>query len=237
MGNWNIYHCTCCKMDTHAVPDSSCLPFLLNPALVVCWLVFHFLSVQVVKFLNVTQVDANQISKLQQSERFSPVYKVVLPWLGNSGPSSPRHFPGYTGSCLDVNLCVSFSFDIRQGISSWPSCCRHTTNDVELHEEGRRKSRWEYSEVYWTAATGPSSLRDTSSTGQKHVIDVNILKICYIVNLLSCKCAICLQVTCSKGGSCWKEDAVVEPQEWSHTSHHSHSSCVVQFYSHQSKES
>ncbi|XP_057371720.1 uncharacterized protein LOC130692593 isoform X1 [Daphnia carinata] len=92
VGNWNIYHCICCKTDTHAVPDSSQLPFLLNTAL---------------------GVDANQISKLQQSERFSPVYKVVLPWLGNSGPSSPRNFPD-KGSQADQAVAT-----IQQMMSSF----------------------------------------------------------------------------------------------------------------------
>ncbi|KAK4019687.1 hypothetical protein OUZ56_001700 [Daphnia magna] len=82
VGNWNIFHCICCKTDTHAVPDSSRLPFLLNPVL---------------------GVDPNHILKLQQSERFSAVYKVVLPWLGNSGPSSPRNFPD-KGSQADQDV-------------------------------------------------------------------------------------------------------------------------------------
>ena len=37
VGCWNIFHCLCCKMDTHAVATTSQQPlFLANPTLVVC---------------------------------------------------------------------------------------------------------------------------------------------------------------------------------------------------------
>jgi len=71
VGRWNVFHCLCCKMDTHGVPNRSILPFLANPTLL---------------------TDPFEVSLLQQSERFSLVYKIVLPWFGNSGPSSPRNF-------------------------------------------------------------------------------------------------------------------------------------------------
>lgn len=72
VGRWNVFHCLCCKMDTHGVPNKSLLPFLANSSLL---------------------ADPFEISLLQQSERFSPVYKINLPLLRNSGPSSPRNFP------------------------------------------------------------------------------------------------------------------------------------------------
>jgi len=72
VGRWNLFHCLCCKMDTHGVPNKSPLPFLANSSLL---------------------TDPFEVSLLQQSDRFSPVYKIILPLLGNSGPSSPRNFP------------------------------------------------------------------------------------------------------------------------------------------------
>ena len=35
VGRWNVFHCLCCKMDTHGVPNRSILPFLANPTLLV----------------------------------------------------------------------------------------------------------------------------------------------------------------------------------------------------------
>lgn len=56
VGNWSIFHCICCKMDTHAVPNSSSrLPFLLNPTIVVTVannLHFVFLEVSKSYWLN-----------------------------------------------------------------------------------------------------------------------------------------------------------------------------------------
>ena len=71
VGLWNVFHCLCCKMDTHAVPQSS-KPFLVNQS---------------------PMTDPSQITKLQQSERFSPVYHIVMPWVGSGGPGSPRNYP------------------------------------------------------------------------------------------------------------------------------------------------
>lgn len=98
VGCWTLFHCLCCKMDTHAVPNSSQQPFLANSSLVVT----HILSKYCVSKLHLImpsfhkQTDPSEIAILQQNERFSQVYKIILPWLGTSGPSSPRNFPGIT---------------------------------------------------------------------------------------------------------------------------------------------
>jgi len=72
VGRWNVFHCLCCNMDTHGVPCVTGLSVLANPTLL---------------------TNPQQIASLQRNERFSPVFKVVLPSLGNGGPSSPRIFP------------------------------------------------------------------------------------------------------------------------------------------------
>lgn len=39
VGRWNLFHCLCCKMDTHGVPNKSPLPFLANSSLLVSALI------------------------------------------------------------------------------------------------------------------------------------------------------------------------------------------------------
>ena len=101
-------------------------------------ILFHFISI-----LKILQADPFEISLLQQSERFSPVYKINLPLLRISGPSSPRNFPGklllsfVPSEQLFMLYCwVQFHsqrFEVR------PSCSLSAANDVQLFKKGRRK--------------------------------------------------------------------------------------------------
>jgi hypothetical protein len=44
VGCWNIFHCLCCKMDTHAVSTISQQPlFLANPTLVVYMCIYLYI--------------------------------------------------------------------------------------------------------------------------------------------------------------------------------------------------
>lgn len=79
-------------MDTHAVPQSS-KPFLVNQTLMVLFLKTTYQQLTLTQFLAL-QTNSSQISKLQQNERFSPVYHIVMPWVGSGGPGSPRNYPG-----------------------------------------------------------------------------------------------------------------------------------------------
>ncbi len=145
VGCWTLFHCLCCKMDTHAVPNSSQQPFLANSSLVVT----HILSKYYVSDSNLImlyfhkQTDPSEIAILQQNERFSQVYKIILPWIGTSGPSSPRNFPGITlqpWHFLNFAInkaCTNFQIKVHKLIKQWPqssSSCPVTWK--------KKKRRW-----------------------------------------------------------------------------------------------
>ena len=128
IGRWNVFHCLCCSMDTHGVPCVTGLSVLANPTLLVC---SHPVSLSssldhssLILFICL-QTNPQQIASLQRSDRFSPVFKVVLPSLGNGGPSSPRIFPGRNMAtpevwCPGMCRCTKTSLvSLQRSICKW----------------------------------------------------------------------------------------------------------------------
>ena len=132
VGNWNIFHCICCKMDTHAVPDSTRLPFLLNPILVVfftyCSVLFKIITHDCWFFLKrLILIKSQSCNKVKDFLLFTRLFCPGLETLDHL-PQETSQVNKNFGTWINRKIIIVF-FN-RQGIPSRSNCCHHPTNDV-----------------------------------------------------------------------------------------------------------